>query len=83
VDRGVVLAYSLRTSGFSRAQLGRLVARWRSNRHANVPLARRYCAPTAPFARKYSASDVVLLVEMDRAHEDVCGAAIAALLKRA
>ena len=82
-DRGVVLAYLLRTGGFSRAQLGRLVARWRSNRYANVPLARRYRAPSVPFARKYSASDVALLVEMDRAHEDVCGPAIAALLRRA
>ena len=83
VDRGVVLAYLLGTSGFSRAQLGRLVARWRTNRVASVPLARRYRAPTVPFARKYNAADVALLVEMDQAHRDVCGPAIAALLGRA
>ena len=33
--------------------------------------------------RKYSAADVALLVEMDRANEDVCGPAIAHLLRRA
>ena len=36
-----------------------------------------------PFARKYTATDVALLVEMDRANEDVCGPAIVHLLHRA
>jgi transposase InsO family protein len=82
-ERGVVLAYLQSTSGYSRAQIKRLVARWHENRLAEVPLAKRYCAPTAPFARKYTPSDIDLLVEMDRANEDVCGPAIVHLLKRA
>ncbi len=82
-ERGVVLAYLRRTSGYSRTQITRLVARWDENRLAAVPLAKRYCAPRAPFARKYTASDIELLVEMDRANEDVCGPAIVHLLKRA
>ena len=82
-ERGVVLAYLRRTSGYGRAQLTRLVARWKGNRVAQHPLLKRYRAPAAPFARKYTASDVELLVEMDRAHEDVCGPAIAHLLQRA
>lgn len=82
-DRGVVLAYLRRTSGYSRAQLTRLVGRWSVNRVAQEPLRKRYRAPAAPFARKYTAADVELLVEMDRAHEDVCGPAIAHLLQRA
>ncbi len=82
-ERGVVLAYLRRTSGYGRAQLTRLVARWASNRLAQHPLVKRYRAPAAPFARKYTAADVELLVEMDRAHEDVCGSAIAHLLQRA
>jgi transposase InsO family protein len=82
-ERGVVLAYLRRTSGYGRAQLTRLVARWVVNRVAQDPLRKRYRAPAAPFARKYTATDVELLVEMDRAHEDVCGAAIAHLLQRA
>ena len=70
-------------SGYSRPQLTRLVARWHANRLAAVPLAKRYAAPGAPFARKYTAGDIALLVEMDRANEDVCGPAVAHLLQRA
>ncbi|MEO7128707.1 MAG: integrase, partial [Rhodoferax sp.] len=82
-ERGVVRAYLVRTSGYSRAQLTRLVARWGRNRLAALPLAKCYRSPVAPFARKYNAIDIELLVEMDRANEDVCGPAIAHLLKRA
>ena len=82
-ERGVVLAYLRRTSGYSRPQITRLVARWIDNRLAQVPLAKRHCAPAAPFARKYTAGDIELLVEVDRANEDVCGPAVAHLLRRA
>jgi len=82
-DRGVVPAYLRRTTGYGRAQLTRLVTRWADNRVAQRPLVKRYRAPAAPFARKYTAVDVALLVAMDRAHEDVCGAAITHLLQRA
>ena len=83
IERGIVRAYLARTSGFSRAQLTRLVARWAKNRLSALPLAKRYRAPVEPFARKYTGSDLLLLVEMDRANEDVCGAAIVHLLHRA
>ena len=75
-DRGVVLGYLRHTSGYSRPQITRLVARWHKNRLATTPLAKRYSAPVAPFPRKYTSSDVALLLEMDRAHEDVCGPAV-------
>jgi len=83
VERGVVLAYIRRTSGYSRSQITRLVGRWEANRLAAVPLVKRYARPAVPFARKYTPSDVTLLVEMDRANEDVCGVAIVHLLRRA
>lgn len=83
VERGVVLAYLRRTSGYSRSQVTRLVRRWKSNRLATVPLAKRYGRPAVPFARKYTSADIALLVEMDRANEDVCGPAIVHLLQRA
>src|SRR5674476_45320 len=35
-ERGVVLAYLRRTSGYSRSQLTRLVGRWEANRLAQV-----------------------------------------------
>ena len=82
-ERGILLRYLQHTSGYSRAQVTRLVTRWQRNRLAAVPLVKRYRAPAAPFVRKYTALDVELLVEMDQAHEDVCGPAIAHLLQRA
>ena len=82
-DRGVLLRYLQHTSGYSRAQVTRLVKQWHSNRLSSVPLVKRYRAPAAPFARKYTALDIELLVEMDKAHADVCGPAIIHLLKRA
>ena len=82
-ERGVLLRYLQHTSGYSRAQITRLVNQWYCNRLANVPLIKRYQAPAAPFARKYTALDIERLVEMDKAHEDVCGPAIIHLLKRA
>ena len=82
-DRGVLLRYLQHTSGYSRAQVTRLVKQWHTNRLASIPLIKRYKAPAAPFARRYTALDIALLVEMDKANEDVCGPAITHLLKRA
>jgi hypothetical protein len=82
-ERGVLHRYLQHTSGYSRAQITRLVTRWTRNRLAAVPLVKRYRAPTVPFARKYTPGDIKLLVEMDKANEDVCGPAIANLLQRA
>ena len=82
-DRGVLKRYLQHTSGYSRAQITRLIARWQTNRLAAVPLDKRYRAPRTTFARYYTAEDVRLLVEMDKAHADVCGPAIAHLLRRA
>ena len=82
-ERGVLLRYLRRTSGYSRAQLTRLVARWHANRRAAMPLLKRYSAPVAPFERKYLAADIALLVEMDKANDNVCGPATVHLFKRA
>lgn len=82
-ERGVLLRYLQHTSGYSRAQVTRLIAQWQANRLSPVPLTKRYRAPAAPFPRKYTSSDIERLVEMDKANEDVCGPAIAHLLQRA
>lgn len=82
-ERGILLRYLRHTSGYSRAQVTRLIAHWHANRLAAVPLTKRYRAPAAPFARKYTPLDIALLAEMDKANEDVCGPAIAHLLWRA
>lgn len=82
-ERGIVHRYLQHTSGYSRAQMTRLIARWQKNRLAAVPLTKRYGRPAVPFARKYTPADIVLLVEMDQANEDACGPAIVHLFQRA
>ena len=82
-ERGVLRHYLCRTTGYSRAQITRLITRWGSNRLASIPLKKRHSAPSAPFVRKYTAEDIDLLVEMDQANVQVCGPAISHLFKRA
>jgi hypothetical protein len=81
--RGILHRYLQHTSGYSRAQVTRLIARWQRNRLAAAPLVKRYGRPAAPFASTYTPRDILLLVEMDKANEDVCGPAIVHLLQRA
>jgi transposase InsO family protein len=77
-QRGVLLQYLQKLSGYSRAQVTRLVARWVSG----APLAKRYCAPAHAFARRYTPQDVALLVEVDRAMDTLSGPATACVLRR-
>ena len=77
-DRGAVLAYVQRLSGFSRAQVTRLVARWVSGK----PLVKHYRAPEHAYARRYTALDVALLAEVDRAMGTLSGPATACVLRR-
>ncbi|MFD2109305.1 integrase [Ottowia pentelensis] len=78
-DKGIVLRYLARTSGYSRAQLTRLLARVLEGQ----PLAKRYRVPAHAFARRYSPADVALLVSVDRAHGCLSGPATVHLLRRA
>ena len=77
-DRGMVLAYLQRLSGYSRAQLTRLVARWVQA----LPLVKNYRRPEHAFARRYTAADVALLAEVDRALGTLSGPATACVLRR-
>jgi transposase InsO family protein len=77
-DRGAVLAYLQRLSGYSRAQVTRLVARWMTGK----PLVKNYRRPEHAFARRYTAADVALLAEVDRAMGTLSGPATACVLRR-
>lgn len=77
-DKGAVLAYLQRLSGYSRAQLTRLVARWM----AGKPLVKNYRAPAHAFARRYTAADVALLASVDRVMGTLSGPATACVLRR-
>ena len=78
-DKGVVLRYLERTTGYSRQQLTRLVGRARHGR----PLAKRYRAPVVGFVRKFTAADVGLLAHTDAVHDTLSGPATRCLLQRA
>ncbi len=77
-ERGAVLAYLQRLSGYSRAQVTRLVARWVSGK----PLTKNYHAPLRAFASRYTAADVALLAEVDRTLGTLSGPATACVLRR-
>lgn len=77
-DRGAVLAYLRHLSGYSRAQVTRLVQRWCSG----AALVKRYQVPAHAFARKYTAADVALLARVDRAMDTLSGPATACVLRR-
>src|ERR1700674_345575 len=55
-DKGVVMRYLARTTGYSRQQLTRLVGRCLQG----ALLAKRYRAPAAGFGRKFTAAAVTL-----------------------
>jgi transposase InsO family protein len=77
-DRGVVLAYLQRLSGYSRAQITRLVSRWVGGKR----LVKEYRAPEHAFARRYTAADVALLADVDRAMGTLSGPATTCVLRR-
>lgn len=77
-ERGPVLAYLQRLSGYSRAQVTRLVSRWTAGKR----LVKEYRAPEHAFARRYTAADVALLAEVDRAMNTLSGPATACVLRR-
>ena len=78
-DRGAVLAYVQRLSGYSRAQVTRLVSRWVAGQ---LPLAKNYRAPQHAFARRYTPADIALLADVDRAMGTLSGPATACVLRR-
>ena len=77
-QRGPVLAYLQRLSGYSRAQITRLVSRWTGGKR----LVKQYRAPEHAFARRYTGADVALLAEVDRAMNTLSGPATACVLRR-
>ena len=77
-DKQVVLRYLGPTSGYSPAQVKRLVAR----ALAGEPLARRYRAPPQAYARRYTEADVRLLAAVDTAFGTLSGPATVLVLRR-
>lgn len=77
VDRGVVLRYLARVSGYSRQSVTRLVTQYRE-----TGKLRRRQRTVAGFARYYTGEDARLLAELDELHGTPCGAAAKKLCER-
>ena len=78
-DKGVVMRYLARTTGYSRKPLTRLVGRCLQG----APLAKRYRAPAAGFARQFTVADLTLLAQTDALHNTLSGPATKCLMQRA
>jgi hypothetical protein len=78
-DKGVVMRYLERTTGYSRQQLTRLVGRAADGEI----LSKRYTAPKEGFLRKFTTGDVELLAELDALHGTLSGPATKCLMQRA
>ena len=78
-DKGLLQAYLRKVTGYSRAQLTRLIGQWRQGRR----IADRRGPPAQPFVRRYTAADVSALVTLDRLHQQLSGPATKKLAERA
>jgi len=78
VDKGLLLAYVGRVSGYSRQQLTRLVHRWREQ-----GTQRWQVWPMQGFSRRYTREDIRLLAEVDALHDTPSGPAVKKLCERA
>ncbi len=77
-DKGVVIRYLMKMSGYSRQPLTRLIAQYRKTGR----LRRRQRAVSG-FKKKYTREDIHRLVTLDERHDTPCGAVIKKLCERA
>lgn len=77
-DKGLVIAYLERITGYSRQQLTRLIRRYRDTGHV-----RWQVHPAKGFSTRYTAADVALLAEIDALHDTPSGPAAKKLCERA
>ena len=78
-DRGTVRAYLAKMTGLSRAQLTRLI---RQHRDTGRVEDRRGRPPAKPFERRYTASDIRLLAQVDGTLGQMSGPATRAVMRR-
>lgn len=75
-ERSVVRAYVQKLTGYSKAQLDRLIARWRKAGRLILLPYRRHT-----FSRRYTDHDITLLAETDEAHGALSGPATRKILQ--
>jgi len=79
-DKGIVRRYLSKVSGFSRQQLTRLIAQFRTQGRLED---RRGKPPARPFVRRYTPADSLALAELDTRHGTLSGPATKKLCERA
>ncbi|MBL8218828.1 MAG: transposase family protein [Bryobacterales bacterium] len=76
-DRGVLRDYVMKMTGFSRAQVTRLIGRYLDTGEVRLPVYRRRKFPSI-----YTRRDMELLADVDEAHETLSGPATQKILYR-
>ncbi len=77
MEKGHLRQYLRKVSGYSPAQLTRLIDQFHCSKQVRARPYRRHCFPT-----KFTREDQFLLAEVDEAHERLSGPATQAILKR-
>lgn len=77
-EKSIVREYLLRSSGYSRAQLTRLIQQYKEHRWIGRKEAIKNIFPT-----RYTKNDILLLVKTDEAHQQISGSATKKLFERA
>ena len=77
-DKGVVTRYLMKVTGYSLAQVKRLIKQYRQTDTVTVKTARRN-----GFKRRYSAADIRLLATMDERHNQPGGPVLKKFCERA
>ncbi|PZR75299.1 MAG: integrase [Chthoniobacterales bacterium] len=75
--RGLLRQYAVRMTGLSRAQVTRLIGRYRGCGEVKPAKYRRH-----GFARRFTNADIALLATVDEAHETLSGPATKRILER-
>src|SRR5690606_18935955 len=78
-ERGLLLRFLIKVSGYSPAQMKRLIGQFARVHH----LRDRRGPPAKPFARRYTLADCQALAELDALHGQLSGPATKKLAERA
>ena len=77
-DKGLVRRFLVKVTGFSRAQISRLISQYRET--GRIEDRRR--GPKRPFSRRYTKADIGLLAEVDETLGGLCGAVTRRMMQR-
>ena len=77
-DKSIIKEYLQSVSGYSRAQISRLIGQYRSHRWIGKKVSARH-----HFPNRYKAHDILLLAKTDEIHQTLSGGATKKLFERA